>query len=141
MRAENKLLRSVGDGRYDAAQDRLRSGALGTWITHLGEHFGRIEELFDNLAAKLRSKDEAQRDYVFKYFFDWMQETADEPPEDVADAINGGLRRGDSRFKEALLMTMLCGKEGWQSSFEKAYGEFKAAEKGSVVIEDDDLPF
>lgn len=141
MRAENRLLRSVGEGRYDSAQDRLRSGALGTWITHLGEHFGRVDELFDKLAAKLRAKDETQRGYVFKYFFDWMQEMADDPPGDIAGAIKAGLRRGDFRFKDALFATMLYGKDGWQSSFKKEYDDFKGAQKGSVIIEDDDLPF
>jgi uncharacterized protein (TIGR02391 family) len=147
LRAENKLIRSVADGEWDARQKQLNGGALGTWATSIIQHFTLMEDLWRTLTSKLRSSDVEQQDYVFEYFMQHAANCFDAPPPNLLGTMNQGLRAGDCRYKNAVdLWAFSRGEDdAWSKAFAAARASFTPApapgETAEPEISDDDIPF
>jgi len=102
LRIENRLIRSIKDGRYISTEKKCRGGALGTWSTSIFPVFSLKDEVISALAEKLGSSDVHSQNYVFQYFFSSLGKLADEPDWWVEENIHAGLQDGDERFNSAM---------------------------------------
>jgi len=149
LRIENKLIRSVADGKWVQRQNRCTGGALGTWSTNIIEHFTLRDDLWRALTDKLESSEIEQQDYVFKYFMHHADHCFDAPPVNLVLAVNRGLESGDSRFKEAAerwrFDAALESRESehpWRKPFAPALASFTPASGvRESEITDEDIPF
>jgi uncharacterized protein (TIGR02391 family) len=147
LRIENKLIRSVADGKWEARQRRCNGGALGTWAGRIIQHFTLMQELWRTLANKLRSSDVEQQDYVFQYFTAHAPNCFDDPPHHLVWAVKEGLKAGDSRYKNAVDVWLVLRQEddAWRKAFAAAQASFTPAaapgETAEPEISDDDIPF
>jgi hypothetical protein len=69
LRIENRLVRSIREGRYDHTSGRCRGGALGTWSTGLFPYFLLKQEALHAVNDKLRSNNKEEEDYFFNTYF------------------------------------------------------------------------
>ena len=79
LRTENKLLKSVEEGRYNVRNRKCEKGAFGTWITHILDNFLLKSELVQIVCRKLLFGAEEEKDYVFNYLFHHLDDLAPEP--------------------------------------------------------------
>jgi len=85
LRVENKVIRSVCDGRYEQSARRCRSGALGTWSTSIFGVMTLKDEMITAIASKLWSSASEERAYVFQYLFHSL--------EALSKTVHASLRR------------------------------------------------
>jgi uncharacterized protein (TIGR02391 family) len=76
LRIENKLIRSIGEGKYDPAQHEKVPGWLATWAQYHTQFFSLKGELRRMLVGKLRGSAEDQN-YVAQYFLESLAATTD----------------------------------------------------------------
>jgi len=149
LRIENKLTKSIADGRYNAVSDKCIDGALGTWVSQIIKNFTLKTELLNVLSTKLESKDTTEQDYVFKYCFYFIDDLADKPPQNIVRIITNGLKKGDIRFHDAMDSLMFLGSDDWKKPFKEVYEEFKESEPSEEEVrdpflselDDDEIPF
>ncbi|KLD64292.1 hypothetical protein Y882_08035 [Dyella japonica DSM 16301] len=141
LRVENRLIRSVRDGRWDTNTEKLRGGALGTWSQDIVPYFSLKKEMLGAITAKLASRDSEQIDYVMKYVFSWVSDLAEAMPPALGFVLKDGLNAGDERFWEALTFWPPWPADTWPSGVLKAFNDFKAVEKPASSFDDDDIPF
>lgn len=144
LRIENKLIGSIGQGKWLANLQKCKGGALGTWTSHIIQHLTLKEEFWRAVFAKLRSSDRAEQDYAFNYFTFYIDRCHDAPPAGATIAVRTGLKAGDSRFKALA--------DGWkyddsfgtreaQGPWRKPFEELLASFKPADELTDDDIPF
>ncbi|PPT63490.1 TIGR02391 family protein [Xanthomonas arboricola] len=142
MRSENRVIRSIEAGRYSSAKERCVGGALATWAKEFFKNFSLKRELLHSLYAALSSGVREREDYVFKFFFRYLDDLADVPPAYFMRHIRERLEQGDERYKEALGDYLLFGPESWVAPFKKQLDEFRASETPAPFdFDDDDIPF
>ena len=142
MRSENRVIRSIDAGRYSSAKERCVGGALATWSKEFFKNFTLKRELLYSLYAALSSGAREREDYVFKFFFGYLDDLADIPPTYFLRHIRERLEQGDERYKEALGEYLLFGPESWVTPFKKQLDEFKASETPAPFdFDDEDIPF
>jgi len=114
LRIENRLIRSIKEGRYITSEKRCRGGSLGTWSTSIFPVFSLKDEAINELAEKPGSGDIHSQNYVFQYFFSSLGKLADEPNWWVEESVHAGLQDGDERFNSAMKRCppMATGKMG-----------------------------
>lgn len=140
LRVENKLVRSVREGRYDSVTKRCRGGTLGTWATNIFGVMSLKEEMIDAITAKLRSNSAEERGYVFQYIFRDMKELSQTIPPRIASALRIRLKAGDTDVHENLFFSSPWEKSGWPDDLTKAFSSFQATEP-TKNFDDDDIPF
>jgi uncharacterized protein (TIGR02391 family) len=140
LRVENRLVRSVREGRFDRHQRSCRGGALATWSTTLLPYFSLKQELLRAVWDKLRSGSDEEEDYIFEYVFNSLSSLADPMPSYLESTIRTKLKQGDGRFHEAMLISCPWDRKTWTPELGKAFDEFKEAEKTFKDVEDD-TPF
>jgi uncharacterized protein (TIGR02391 family) len=143
LRIENKLIRSVREGRYVRLQKKCRGGAFGTWAGNLLPYFSLKKEFLYAVYNKLSSKIREEEDYVFQYIFDDLTPLADTMPPYFESEFLLKLKQGNVRFYDALNgFGCPWDQETWTPELTKAYDEFKAAENENAFQNfDDDIPF
>jgi uncharacterized protein (TIGR02391 family) len=147
LRSENKLIRSVADGKWEALTKRCKGGGFGTWATNVIQHFTLKEELWRTLTNKLQSSDDEQQDYVFQYFMSYATMCFDSPPNTLIWVVNQGLKAGDGRYKSAVDLWLCLREEGdvWTKAFAPALARFtpvpEPPETPEPEITDEDVPF
>ncbi len=147
LRSENKLIRSVADGKWEARTKRCKGGGLGTWANRIIQHFILKEELWRALTNKLRSSDLEQQDYVFQYFIVYATDCFDAPPSMLCWAVKEGLIAGDSRYKKAVDLWLILREDddAWCKAFRPSLESFTPApeppENEVPEITDEDVPF
>lgn len=139
LRVENKVIRSVRDGRYEASFGRCRSGSLGTWSTNIFAVMVLKEEMIEAIARKLWSSASEERGYVFRYLFSSMQYLSETMPPRVASALCNRLKAGDEEVYGQLEFASPWGESTWPEDLKKEYSSFQAAEPANDF--DDDIPF
>lgn len=137
LRVENKMIRSVKEGRYDRAARKLIKGGLGTWLSTRVDYLSMKAELASALRQKLSSNDRAEREYVLQYFSPGLRELIKAPDASWESVFLQGLKRGDERFKLALEFELSDLK--WSEALRQAMEDFTPV-KGAFEDEDD-LPF
>lgn len=140
LRIENRLIRSMREGRYDRTERRCRGGALGTWATSLFPVFLLKAEALHVLSDKLSSNVEEEEDYVFQYFFSQMHLLATPMPSAFDALFRRRLKAGSERFYEALAIQDSWGYDGWSADLKAAFVSFQVAQPTNEP-EDDDIPF
>lgn len=140
LRIENRLVRSIREGRFDRKQSRCRGGALGTWGTRILPYFSLKQDVLRAIHDKLSSNSEEEEDYVFQYLFSYLKYLTDQMPPFLEYTFKRKLIAGDSRFYEALALNSPWGNLTWNAEFTEAYENFCAAES-SNDDNPDDIPF
>jgi hypothetical protein len=139
MRVENKLIRSVRDGRYESSARRCRSGSLGTWSTNIFAVMTLKDEMIGAIASKLWSSAAEERAYVLQYLFNSLGELSKTVPARIASALCNRLKAGDSDIHGQLDFAPPWNENIWPEELKKAYSDFQAAEPSKGF--DDDIPF
>lgn len=136
LRVENKLIRSVRDGRYESGTGRCRSGALGTWSTSIFAAMTLKNEMIEAIAEKLWSTSSEERGYVFRYIFSSMRRLSDTMPQRVASALYSRLKSGDVEAHEQLDFSPPWDELTWPEDLRKAYASFQAKENANDFNDD-----
>lgn len=139
LRVENKIIRSVRDGRYDTSSEQCRSGALGTWSTHIFAVMTLKDEMIGTIASKIWSRSPEERAYVFQYLFNNLQDLSQIVPERIASALCSRLKAGDVDVHGQLGFLPPWDEVNWPEKLKDAYSSFKTAEQ--VKGFDDEIPF
>lgn len=138
LRIENRLLKSISEGRYDSQNQRCRSGALGTWATNIFAHFTLKDEALYNIYSKLNSGNEEEEDYIFKFIFNFIDMLSDTPPTRLSYIFTKKLKEGNIRFYNALEQLDPWEIDAWTTKLKDAYENFVEAEPTNSM---DDVPF
>jgi uncharacterized protein (TIGR02391 family) len=138
LRVENKIIRSVRDGRYDSSF-RCRSGSLGTWSTSIFPFMMLKNEMLDAIASKIWSSSSEERAYVFRYLFNSLQNLSETVPPRIATALCNRLKIGDTEVHGQLEFAPPWDEGIWPEELKKAYLSFQASEPAKSF--DDDIPF
>lgn len=140
LRIENRLIRSVREGRYNSKQDTCRGGALGTWSTRLLPYFSLKQEFLRAVGDKLYSDSAEEEDYVFEYLFGSLKPLADPMPSQIESIFRAKLEKGNGRFYDAMIFDCPWDSKTLTPELSKAIDEFKEASE-SFEDFDDDIPF
>ncbi|MFT7193679.1 MAG: hypothetical protein ACI8U1_001308, partial [Rheinheimera aquimaris] len=139
LRVENKIIRSVRDGRYENASEQCRSGALGTWSTHIFAVMTLKDEMLGVIASKIWSRSSEERAYVFRYLFNNLPDLSPMVPERIASALCSRLNAGDVEVHGLLGFLPPWDEVNWPEKLKNAYSSFKTAEP--VKDSDNEIPF
>jgi uncharacterized protein (TIGR02391 family) len=140
LRAENRIICNVQEGRYRVAVDKCLAGALATWSVSFWPKFTLKAELLNVVVSKLRSPQVESQDYALKYCFQSLEVLAPNPPFQLRAFVLGRLKAGDTRYKQALGLFGPWSGE-WGEPTEAALKSFQAAEQAFAGGPDDDIPF
>jgi uncharacterized protein (TIGR02391 family) len=83
LRIENKLIKSIQEGRAITSARRATHGALGTWARGFAKSFTLKNDLYQILLKKLKGNEEEQS-YVVLYFWSVFPHTFEKPVSDYA---------------------------------------------------------
>lgn len=140
LRIENKLIRSVRDGRYDTKKSRILGGAFGTWATTIFSEMTLKKEMLVVIGGKLWSKIEEERAFVFNYLFHSLEALSTTMPKNIEAPLLAKLRAGDSFVKTHLEFAAPWEKATWSVELQDAFTSFIPAQPTNDV-DDDDIPF
>jgi uncharacterized protein (TIGR02391 family) len=143
MRSENRVIRCIKAGRYSQVKQRCTAGGMATWARGFFKAFTLKREIVEALHSALNSSVREQQDYVFKFFFSYLDVLTEEKlPRYWVSHIQEQLERGDSRYKQALQDFEIFGVEAWIDPFRKQLQDFKPNDQ-AIAFEDfdDDIPF
>jgi uncharacterized protein (TIGR02391 family) len=142
LRAENKFVESIKDGKWHPAKNKCIGGAFGTWATNITEHFVLKDDLLSVLLNKLESSDRGEQDYVFHFFSGAFDELAESPSFRLKKIVINGLKVGDIRFKEMVEKNFYWLGGEWQSAFKEALEAFEEQPLPfDPEYDDTDIPF
>lgn len=139
LRIENKLIRSVRDGRYDVASGQCRNGSLGTWATNIFAQMTLKDEMISAIANKLWSRNSEDRAYIFQYILESLRALSDVMPASVEAALQARLKAGDDQAHAHLWMSCPWNEDEWTADLKNALSTFKATEPTNDS--NDDIPF
>lgn len=140
LRVENKVIRSVCDGRYVLGSQRCRSGSLGTWSTNIFAVMTLKNEMIAAIVSKLWSRASEERGYVFRYLFNSMKNLSETVPARIALVLCNRLKAGDAEVHGQLELAPPWDESIWPEDLKKAYSSFQPAEP-TIAFDDDDIPF
>ena len=84
LRVENKVIRSVRDGRLESRSGRCRGGTLGTWSTSIFPVMILKNEMIAAIASKIWSRSSEERAYLFRYLFNSLQNLSEAVPPGIS---------------------------------------------------------
>ncbi|MHC8296333.1 TIGR02391 family protein [Pseudomonas sp. LB3P58] len=93
LRIENRLIRSVKEGKYNAKQKRVRDGSLGTWIISIFSQISLKQEALRAISDSLESSSTEREDYILKYIFSSMASLSDTFPFGYDDLFTSKLKK------------------------------------------------
>jgi len=138
LRTENKLIKSIKNGRYIDMEEKCISGGFGAWALKIINDFILKDELVDVLLTKLESTDSLEQDYVFRFFFSHFHKFPNSPTPRMIEIISKGLKEGDKRFYD-LVEPLIAQSQSWAATFSELYEDFVEREPTPTV--EDDIPF
>ena len=140
LRMENRLIRSIAEGRLTLKTGDCLSGALGTWAMGRCQFFLLKDDLLSTIVRKLQSTDWREHAYVFKFF--WSEFTDLEKPTSprIVQTIKRQLKAGNSLFRDRLSNDQLFGGSKWYDPFKAEMEAFKEADSTPDSTYSD-LPF
>lgn len=127
LRVENKLIRSVRDGRYEPRTGFCISGGLGTWSIHIFAVMTLKEDMIEAIASKLWSSISEEHEYVFQYLFLSMKGLSEMVPSRIARALCSRLNAGDARVHGQLDFTPPWDDSIWPDNLMLAFSSFQVA--------------
>lgn len=138
LRIENKILKSVSEGKYSVTSGSFTSGALGTWATIIAEGMQLQDKLLSILAGRLNSSDRHEQDYVFKQFSSVLF-NLQSPSSSLIRVLKTGLQKGDQRFYDLVSYEMTSSKDEWISQIKADFESFTVKPVEDVF--EDEIPF
>ena len=137
LRIENRVIRSIGSGRYDSKAQRCLGGAMATWARAQFPYFLSKRDLIAALHAKLASRDHRERDYALQFFIGILSEFSKDEITLIDRLFTRKLKEGIQVFYDALIFSP-WGKTHWSSELDKAFDEFAPKEE---YDSDEEIPF
>jgi uncharacterized protein (TIGR02391 family) len=143
LRVENRIVRDMGEGRYDLISNRCLGGAMARASKSVLGHFSLKSEALAALADKLRSRRRTEQDYVFTFFFSSLALLADKPTPALTLALLNGLKAGNDRFLHAINASGLWSDQEWTPKLQEAIANFEAkvVRFDPEIDDDDEVPF
>jgi uncharacterized protein (TIGR02391 family) len=142
MRSENRVIRSIRSGRYDAANDKCLAGGLATWARKYFSNFTLKREAFNAIYDGLTSESRAQQDYMFQYMFLHLDDFSRAPPTYFVKYVRDKLARGDQRYKDALEPLVEFDDDAWATAFKADLEAFQPSDEAlPSAFVDDEIPF
>lgn len=139
LRTENKLIKSIADGRYNKMAHKCTAGGFGAWAERISKEFILKDQLIDTLLMKLESPDIQEQDYIFRFFFNCFLNLISQPTPKTVKIISKGLNEGDKRYYDEVGY-LIESSQSWAAAFSKLYENFVEREP-TPTVEEDDLPF
>ena len=142
LRLENKLIKSIRNGKYVADSKRFLGGELGAWAAGICDYFLLKDDLIHALLNNLSSPFTVRRDYVLDHFFFSLKGLVDPPSDRIVKIINSGLKSGIKEFHTVLKFVDSYDEE-WMKPFKEAYDNFEETGPPPPPLpdKDDDIPF
>ncbi len=137
LRIENRLIRSIKDGKYDAKLNRVRDGSLGTWIISILPKISLKQEALRAISDNLNSNNVEKEDYVIRYILPSMIHLSENLPFGFDVLFTEKIQKGDLRFYDAA--DVLPWKD-WSEKLTDAVINFKAVAPTYDPFVDD-IPF
>lgn len=138
LRTENKLIKSIVDGRFIKLTQKTITGAFGSWAGRICKNFILKNQLGSTLLTKLESSEHQEQDYVFRYFFHYFPDLASLPTPRTVKIISKGLKAGDKRFYDEIEY-LIESSQSWVAPFGELCKNF--VEREPTPIDEDDIPF
>ena len=119
LRTENKLLRSIEEGRADAnRRHKTAAGALGTWAQRFLEYFSESSrwEVWPTFRRKMESEIYLERRYIAEFFMRSLPKVCNTSykRDQCIEIICEAVREGDSVFREELLSAFASFPQDWR---------------------------
>ena len=137
IRIENRLLKSLKEGKYKATSGECLRGALGTYLINIIDAMELKDQAIYTLTKKLSSPSRNEQDYVFCYFFRFLIGYGKEPNDFMLRLCRDGLSSGDKRHYDALFAEIIFSTAEWAKGLQPLLDSFEE----KPYIDDDDLPF
>jgi uncharacterized protein (TIGR02391 family) len=138
LRIENRLIKSIKEGRHDIKQGRTLDGSLGTWITCIFNKMALKQEAIRAIYGSLSSKNLERENYIFKYILAGSIALSERTPLGYDELFTKKIKAGDERFYDAIIMGEFWGIQS--ASLEEAINSFVPA-LPTYDSFDDDIPF
>lgn len=104
LRIENRLIKSIKEGRYNLKQERILEGSLGTWVTCIFSKMILKQETIRVIYSNLSSKNTERENYVFKYLLTKLTTLSEDTPFGFDDLFTKKIREGDARFYDSVFI-------------------------------------
>lgn len=140
LRFENRLIQSLSEGDYNSETEKIRKGALGTWIDGWADRMLLKDELQDAIATKFFSRDIDEHAYVENYFASTMEHLLTSPSSRLTRSLKLGLSLGSEPTKR--LLDRLAARKGTKVNelFAKELNSF-VPKKQTSDFSSDEIPF
>ncbi|MEN5147929.1 TIGR02391 family protein [Pseudomonas orientalis] len=138
LRIENRLIKSIKEGRYNTKQRRTLDGSLGTWAICIFSKMILKQELLRAIYASLSSNNTERENYIFKFILADLTNLSNMTPFGYDELFTKKIKEGDERFYNAILIG-----EFWSiqsKELEEAINTFTPALPTYDPF-DDDIPF
>jgi uncharacterized protein (TIGR02391 family) len=134
LRIENRLIRSIKEGRYNKKQNRIRDGALGTWIIRILPSMLLKQETLRGIYDCLNSSSTEREDYIFEYIFSKVDLLSKTIPANYESLVVKKIKAGDERFYHEMLFHPW---QVWGDELTRAFNDFVPAEPKTDSLDDD----
>lgn len=134
LRIENRLIRSIKEGRYNKKQNRIRDGALGTWIIRILPSMLLKQETLRGIYDCLNSSSTEREDYIFEYIFSKVDLLSKTIPTNYESLVVKKIKSGDERFYHEMLFHPW---QVWGDELTRAFNDFVPAEPKTDSFDDD----
>ena len=138
LRIENKLIKSVREGKYDTSIGKCTNGSLGTWLTGIFPEIELRNEVMYTLIKKLSSPDRLEQDYVFNYFSQYLIDFDKKPNDSLIKLIKEGLVNGDKRYYDLINLAVMFSEEDWAKEIKPLLESFQ---ENPAEENEEDIPF
>lgn len=142
LRVENKLIRSMEDGKFDAFAGECHGGALGTWARRFLRCFELKSEVRSALLAKLESTSALDRAYVAEYFMGVLPGVCDAEwqSDRFVKAICSAVLGGDDYVKKGL--THHFWPKDWREAIREGLKDLEESDPDFWnSLRDEEIPF
>ncbi|MGF6095272.1 TIGR02391 family protein [Pseudomonas sp. 18175] len=104
LRIENRLIKSIKEGRYNIKQERTLDGSLGTWATCIFSKMLLKQEALRAILGSFNSKNTERENYVFKFISASTINLSEQTPFGYDELFTRKIKAGDNRYYEAIIM-------------------------------------
>lgn len=144
LRTEHRIARNITEGQYSSKNPRALRGGLATWARRHFPHFHDRASIYKALVRKLGSGNQEEEDYVLEFFFNSLDDLADEPGFALQATLRRKLKAGNGRFKQALDKAWLWRDAKWSETTAKEINNYRESDYDAFeppTLDEDDLPF
>jgi len=142
LRTENRVIKNLKEGSSRATSGNCDGGAVATWSPPFWRAFDLKAEVYAAMMAKLRSGNDDEIDYVFRYCWPSMAMLYEKVPKPLDALAVQRLKAGDERWYNVVhLDAMFSEQPEWSPDVVAACQEFRQRELPVLDAEDDDMPF